>query len=290
MNTKRNNNFNLKNAKRKKTIRENESLHQREIRLEKNRLSMQKNRQNESKEAKELRLQKQRDSYTKKKQNETISQKQKILESKRIKKREWRANLFYQNKQVQAKNDRARKAVKQAKETSNNRKIRLNAEKMRKRKFRIIQSESDDKKSNTRCKNNLFQEGFTYNPLIDYSMNLKISIGEMSYTCKFCRALKFKNEPPGICCSKGKITLPCLLDPPEPLKSYVSNNSDVSKHFLKNGFKYNDIFKMTSFRASKLLNQGCYLPTFKIQGRTLIILYAIIEHFNKTHSQKIFCR
>lgn len=127
---------------------------------------------------------------------------------------------------------------------------------------KIIQDTINKKKS----KNKLYTEAFAYNSNIDYSVDSKIIISDMTYTCSYCKALKFEHEKPGMCCSNGKVQLPNLIEPPEPLKSYMSNNSNISKHFLSNIYKYNDIFKMTSFGATKILNQGCYLPTFIIQG------------------------
>lgn len=134
-----------------------------------------------------------------------------------------------------------------------------------------------------RKKENLYREGFKYDAQNDYCMNPKIIIGEMKYECVYCNALKFKSETPGMCCANGKVTLPQLKPPPEPLQSYVSNDSEISKYFLKNTFQINDIFKFTSFGASKILNKGCYLPTFKIQGN-------LFESDNVFHMKHFKCK
>ena len=47
-----------------------------------------------------------------------------------------------------------------------------------------------------------------------------------------CLAKKFDNELAGMCCSSGKIHLPELKNPPEPLITYLMGEPKDSK-FLK---------------------------------------------------------
>ncbi|GFT94312.1 hypothetical protein TNCV_955131 [Trichonephila clavipes] len=44
----------------------------------------------------------------------------------------------------------------------------------------------------------------------------------MDKKCTYCGAQKFKNETPGMCCAGGKVKLPDLRSPPEPLLTLVS--------------------------------------------------------------------
>lgn len=113
-------------------------------------------------------------------------------------------------------------------------------------------------------------EAFKYNNQYDYSLHPDIAIGEMKFKCKYCKALKFKKEAKGICCCNGKIILMPLKDPPKPLMDLVTKNTEISTHFLRNIRKYNAAFQMTSFGASKILNNEEYLPTFKIQGINIL--------------------
>lgn len=89
----------------------------------------------------------------------------------------------------------------------------------------------------------------------------------MDQVCLHCLALKFQNEPPGMCCSNGKISLWPLQEPPEPLRSYLSGTTTDSRHFLQNIRKYNSSFQMTSFGASHIVNYGGFMPTFKVKGQ-----------------------
>lgn len=42
---------------------------------------------------------------------------------------------------------------------------------------------------------------FNYDPEEKYCLNPKIPIGSLTNTCIFCRALKFPNKTPGMCCA-----------------------------------------------------------------------------------------
>lgn len=59
---------------------------------------------------------------------------------------------------------------------------------------------------------------FEYEADIDYSSHRNIVIGAMDKECRYCHALTFKNEAPGICRAAGKVVLPVLNPPPEPLR------------------------------------------------------------------------
>lgn len=107
---------------------------------------------------------------------------------------------------------------------------------------------------------------FDYDLNYDYSIHPNISIGKMNQICKFCQALEYITESPGICCANGKMKLPLLEVPPEPLQSYFAATTPNSRHFLENIRKYNSCFQMTSF-GPKLISEDGFMPTFKIQGQ-----------------------
>ncbi|GIY13553.1 helitron_like_N domain-containing protein [Caerostris darwini] len=46
----------------------------------------------------------------------------------------------------------------------------------------------------------------------------------MDQICRYCQALNFRYEPPGMCCPLGKVVLLPLLSPPEPLQSLIAEN------------------------------------------------------------------
>ena len=58
-----------------------------------------------------------------------------------------------------------------------------------------------------------------------YADDTQIKVGDINVICEYCNAKKYKNEAPGLCCSKGKFDLPLIEDPPEPLKSLLYYNS-----------------------------------------------------------------
>ncbi|XP_055312023.1 uncharacterized protein LOC129574268 [Sitodiplosis mosellana] len=141
-----------------------------------------------------------------------------------------------------------------ASETSNERNTRVEKQRLRSAAARTaLRSRPLD----------FYRAAFRYDNEINYSLLSCVIIGSMN---KICKALKFKNEKPGMCCANGKVKLPDLISPPEPLLSLVSGVTSESKHFLINVRMYNACFQMTSYGATKIMNDH-YMPTFKIQGQ-----------------------
>lgn len=85
----------------------------------------------------------------------------------------------------------------------------------------------------------------------------------MDVVCEYCGALKFSGETHGLCCLSGKVKLPLLTPPPEPLYSLLCGETPESRHFLANTRKYNGCFQMTSFGADIIEERG-FNPTFKV--------------------------
>ncbi|XP_049310614.1 uncharacterized protein LOC125778131 isoform X2 [Bactrocera dorsalis] len=106
--------------------------------------------------------------------------------------------------------------------------------------------------------------GFHHDPDCDYSLHG--AIGALDIICTHCNAAKFRGETAGMCCFSGKVKLPALEPPPEPLHSLLTGESPTSKHFLQNIQAYNSCFQMTSFGATKIIRDP-FMPTFKIQGQ-----------------------
>ena len=78
------------------------------------------------------------------------------------------------------------------------------------------------------------RSAFHYNATLHYDNISDLCIGRMSFTCPHCRAKLWSAERPGLCCSGGKVILPCLDYPPEPLKSLILGTHPLSKNFLLN--------------------------------------------------------
>lgn len=109
----------------------------------------------------------------------------------------------------------------------------------------------------------LNRAAFAYDAHVDYAAHPSVIIGKMDRICRFCRAYKYTNETPGMCCSSGKVRLPALNTPPEPLLSLLSGKTPQSSHFLTNIQSYNSCFQMTSFGATNIIRDN-FMPTFKV--------------------------
>lgn len=114
---------------------------------------------------------------------------------------------------------------------------------------------------------NIERAAFRYEPNIQYSAHASVQFGQMSVVCQHCNAVKFEKEPPGLCCANGKVKLPELLLPPEPLRTLRYGESPNSNHFLQHIKMYNDCFQMTSF-GGEIVNEQNYNPTFKVISPT----------------------
>ncbi|UYV67668.1 hypothetical protein LAZ67_5001525, partial [Cordylochernes scorpioides] len=113
----------------------------------------------------------------------------------------------------------------------------------------------------------LKKAAFNYDKQYDYKMHQDLVIGPMDKLCLHCHALMFQKETPGMCCSNGKVNLPPMVEPPQPLLTYVAGATRKSKHFLQHIRKYNSCFQMTSFGATHIERFGNFEPTFKVQGQ-----------------------
>lgn len=94
-----------------------------------------------------------------------------------------------------------------------------------------------------------------------------VLLGRMAKKCTYCMALKWKEETPGMCCSGGKVSLPSLGVPEEPLKTLLLCDSNESRLFLNSIRKYNSCFQMTSFGVDHEVVMPGFSSTFKIQGQ-----------------------
>lgn len=70
-----------------------------------------------------------------------------------------------------------------------------------------------------------------YEPDIEDFAHSKVVIGAMDTECSHCHALKFKNEPAGMCCASGKVKPPEIETPPESLNGLLIGTYPDSKVF-----------------------------------------------------------
>ena len=109
-------------------------------------------------------------------------------------------------------------------------------------------------------------EGSFHVPALEDSAD---AIGPMDQVCPFCKALKFKGEPPKLCCMNGKIQIPCF---PRPAQEFVNlyrpHNKEAeskSKVFKKYIRSLNNSCCLSSLKANE--RQSRYAPTVIFQGQ-----------------------
>ncbi|XP_044593948.1 uncharacterized protein LOC123271618 [Cotesia glomerata] len=110
----------------------------------------------------------------------------------------------------------------------------------------------------------------------------------MDKECPHCHALKFKNEPAGMCCASGKVQLPEIETPPEPLNGLLIGTDPDSNVFLKSIRRFNSCFQMTSFGATEIVrntnaNGQQFNSTFKIRGQVYHKMGSLLPMPNEPH-------
>ena len=97
----------------------------------------------------------------------------------------------------------------------------------------------------------------------------------MNLQCPDCKALLFTEEllkkKISMCCKQGKVKLEELQNPPQPLRSLLTDSDQASRNFRNEIRTYNNCFAFTSLGAQKDqrysgFNGGTY--TFRVQGST----------------------
>ncbi|KIK00972.1 hypothetical protein K443DRAFT_99409 [Laccaria amethystina LaAM-08-1] len=102
----------------------------------------------------------------------------------------------------------------------------------------------------------------------------------MDIACSSCGALHWmveklsdsskRNLRFGTCCMDGKVQLPPLQPPPEPLQRLLTSNDADAVAFREVGWKYNRAFSFTSLGVSedRTVNEGFRWgpPVFRICG------------------------
>lgn len=129
---------------------------------------------------------------------------------------------------------------------------------------------------------------FEYEPDVEYFAHPKVVIGVMDKECPHCHALKFKHESPGMCCASGKVQLPEIETPPEPLNGLLIGTDPDSNMFLKSIRTFNSCFQMTSFGATEIVhntsaNGQQFNSTFKIKGQVYHKVGSLLPMPNEPH-------
>ncbi|CAF0786243.1 unnamed protein product [Rotaria sordida] len=135
------------------------------------------------------------------------------LDGQRARQAASRAAESPERRQSRREDDRARHAASRAAENPIQRRTRSEDQRRRQAASRAAQW--------------TFMEGeaFRYDPANNYDSHPQLNIGQMSDVCPYCNALKWHAETRGMCCSGGKVKLPELQPPPEPLKSLIGPTS-----------------------------------------------------------------
>lgn len=109
---------------------------------------------------------------------------------------------------------------------------------------RAARLEADrDRQQRNANRSSLNDLGYSYEPEYDYENIQYLNIASLSKRCRFCAALCFESEAPGICFCQGKVKLPTIREPPAHIFILFEAQTDISKIFLSQIRMYNCCFK-----------------------------------------------
>lgn len=301
-----------KNRIRMQKYREAEHVASKTKRLEVNKNRMRESRKLETPEHRQERLLKANQVSKTILERETDEKREKRLldmkkrskdktDSETQERREKRLKILRKNAEIRIKNEteedretrlgilRKNAKIRSENETEEDRKTRLEII----RKFSKVRIQNETEKEREKRKNKRRElskrrslwnmkknSAFNYDVNIEYDIDSDIAIGKMNIVCKHCKALKWKEEALGLCCSNGKIMLENISQRPEPLHSLIHNSHPKSTHFLNNIRKYNTAFQMTSLGCNRIMI-GNFNPTFKIQGQVYHLIGSLLPHTNQ---------
>ena len=188
-----------------------------------------------------------------------------------------------EEKYLQKQKQNERQAISRSRQSETQRQTRQQANRTQMAQARAAESETQRQErlqavkvqmAQARTVTDWHKAAFNYDPAVNYASTKVVYIGKMDQVCGHCGAKKFKRfnvlghqtggEPPGFCCSEGKVKISQPREPPEPEKTLLEGGS--SSHFVKNLRPYNSAFNMTSFMANEIRQSG-WMPTFKVQGQ-----------------------
>ena len=214
-------------------------------------------------------------------QKQTAETREKVRAANRARMAAHRAGLDDETMEEVRAEDRARKATEEARAANRERMATDEARAATRERMATDEARAADRarKTNKRNKRSVqprdglrAKEVMTGTLIVPYIGDTEDGIGKMDVECPYCKALKFKNETPSMCCNNGKIQLqPFPKPPPQILKLFrpdlfVDGDEAISKVFLKYIRPLNNALCLSSLRANYQIFKN-YNPTVIIQGQ-----------------------
>ena len=118
------------------------------------------------------------------------------------------------------------------------------------------------------------------------SLDLKdliLHIQFLKKPCKFCGAFKLPHEPPGMCCSNGKVKLGPFKQPNAEIQSLFEGGDGFSKAFRKFSRFFNNDFSFSSWSKNQV-PYGETQPSIKIQGLPYHLMAPLLPGIGEKHT------
>ena len=121
-----------------------------------------------------------------------------------------------------------------------------------------------------------------------------MDMGNPTYECKDCGALlwhgeklkssSLKNPEFSVCCSRGKVELPLLKEPPPLLRDLLNGKHEKSRNFQEHIRAYNMMYAFTSMGGSQdnTVNNGRGTYTYRLGGQNYHLVGGLEPDDGKT--------
>ena len=95
------------------------------------------------------------------------------------------------------------------------------------------------------------------------------NLGQMDNTCEFCKARKWKDETPSLCCNKGKEIIDVFAEPPNILQKLLTSESVEARLFRENIRSFNNGLALSSIKVNERKFKNGYNPSVIFEGKVL---------------------
>ena len=89
----------------------------------------------------------------------------------------------------------------------------------------------------------------------------------MNKVCPFCKARKWKEETPSLCCNNAKVMLDSFPEPPEMLKKLLTTDNVESRLFRENIRSFNNALALSSIKVDERRFKNGYNPSVIFEGK-----------------------
>ena len=223
----------------------------------------------------------QRRNYMKKyRAQETSGDTQKRKEQNKSNMRNFRAQEKLADKQKRKEQNMSNMRDYRAQENSVDKQKRKEQNKSYKRNYRALENSVEKQKRKEKDKlekrrqvptsqylGRHAQKVLVGEQIVPELINTEETLGQMDTVCNPCKARKFKNETPSLCCNSGKVDLPIFPTPPDLIQNLLTKQTNEAIIFRENSRSFNNALALSSIIVNERKFANGYNPSVIFEGK-----------------------